>query len=63
MARDPRALLADVLDAARSIEHFRRDLDLDGFRGDELVRAGVERKLEIIGEALSRLSREEPGLA
>jgi uncharacterized protein with HEPN domain len=23
----------------------------------------VERKLEIIGEALSRLSREEPGLA
>jgi uncharacterized protein with HEPN domain len=63
MARDSRALLADVLDAARSIEHFRRDLDLDGFRGDELVRAGVERKLEIIGEALSRLSREEPGLA
>jgi uncharacterized protein with HEPN domain len=63
MARDPRALLADVLDAARSIEHFRRGLDLDGFRGDELVRAGVERKLEIIGEALNRLSHEDPGLA
>jgi uncharacterized protein with HEPN domain len=63
MARDPRALLADVLDAARSIERFRRDLDLDGFRADELARAAVERKLEIIGEALNRLSREEPGLA
>ncbi len=63
MARDPRALSADVQDAARSIEHFRRDLDLDGFRADELVRAAVERKFEIIGEALNRLSREEPRLA
>ena len=63
MARDPRALLADVLDAARSIEHFRQGLDLDGFRADELVRVGEERKLEINGEALHRLSREEPGLA
>ena len=63
MPRDPRALLADALDAARSIERFRRDLDLDGFRADELVRAAVERKLEIVGEALNRLSREEPDLA
>jgi uncharacterized protein with HEPN domain len=63
MARDPRALLADVLDAARAIERFRRGLDLDGFRTDELVRSGVERKLEVVGEALNRLSREEPGLA
>jgi hypothetical protein len=43
MARDPRALLADVLDAARAIERFRRGLDLDGFRTDEVVRSGVER--------------------
>lgn len=63
MPRDPRALLADALDAARSIERFRRDLDLDGFRADDLVRAAVERKLEIVGEALNRLSREEPELA
>ena len=63
MPRDPRALLADALDAARSIERFRRGLDLDGFRADELVRAAVERKLEIVGEALNRLSREEPELA
>ena len=49
MARDPRALLADVLDAARAIERFRRGLDLDGFRTDELVRAAVERELEVVG--------------
>ncbi len=63
MRRDPRALLADVLAAARSIERFRQGIDLDGFRANELVRAGVERKLEIVGEALNRLSREFPDLA
>ena len=63
MRRDPRVLLTDVLDAARSIERFRHGLDLDGFRADEMVVAAVERKLEIVGEALNRLSREEPELA
>jgi uncharacterized protein with HEPN domain len=63
MARDPRALLADILDAARAIERFRHGLDLDGYRDDELVRAAVERKLGIVGEALNRLSREDPELA
>ena len=63
MPRDPRALLADVFDATRAIERFRRDLDLDDYRADDLVRAAVERKLEIVGEALNRLSREEPELA
>ena len=63
MPRDPCALLADVLDAARSIERFRQGIDLDGFRADELVRAGVERKLEIVGEALNRLSHDHPELA
>ena len=63
MARDPRALLSDVLDATRSIERFRQGFDLDGFRTDELVRSGIERKLEIVGEALNRLSRDHPELA
>jgi len=35
-------------------------LDLDGYRANELVRAGIERKLEIVGKALSRLAREYP---
>lgn len=30
-------------------EAFQQGLDLGGFRGDELVRSGVERKLEIVG--------------
>ena len=48
MARDPRALLAGVLETARSIEQFRQGLDLDGFRADELIDAAVERKLWIV---------------
>ena len=63
MPRDPRTLLADVLDATRAIERFRRDLDLDDYRANDLVRAAVERKLEIVGEALNRLSREPPEVA
>jgi hypothetical protein len=63
MPRDPRALLADTLDAAQSIERFRQGLDLEGFRADDLTRAAVERKLEIVGEALNRLSREDPEVA
>ena len=63
MGRGPRALLADVLDATRSIERFRQGLDLAAFRADDLVRSGVERKLEIVGEALDRLSRDHPELA
>lgn len=62
MPRDPRMLLADVLDAAGSIGRFRDGVDLSGYRADELMRAGVERKLEIIGEALNRLGREDPEL-
>lgn len=62
MPRDPRMLLADVLAAAEAIERFRADMDLRDYRADDLVRAGVERKLEIIGEALNRLSREDPEL-
>ena len=49
--------------AAGSIVRFRVGLDLDGYRANELVRAGVERKLEVVGEALNRLTREHPDLA
>jgi uncharacterized protein with HEPN domain len=62
MSRDPRMLLTDVLEAAASIGRFRAGIDLSGYRADELIRAGVERKMEVIGEALNRLAREDPEL-
>lgn len=63
MRRDPRTLLWDVREAADAIAAFTAGMDVDAYVGDALVRAAVERKFEIIGEALNRLSKEDPGLA
>lgn len=63
MERDPRALIWDALDAARSVASFIEGLTEADYLADPLRRAAVERKCEIIGEALNRLSRLAPDLA
>ncbi|OQB47887.1 MAG: hypothetical protein BWY02_01978 [bacterium ADurb.Bin157] len=56
-------LLFDVLSAAKSIQEFTRDFDMDSFQSNELVQSACERKFEIIGEALNRLKRYFPDAA
>jgi len=56
------AHLHDVLHAARAVKQFVAGRTFESYRGDELVRSGVERKFEIIGEALNRISRDDPEL-
>ena len=63
MERDPRVYLWDVRQAADEVVQFTVGLDLAGYEGNPLVRAAVERKFEIIGEALSQLSKLSPDLA
>ena len=63
MARDPRAYLWDVREAALAIQSFTAGMDAEGFAGHPMAQASVERKFEIIGEALNQLSRLEPALA
>lgn len=63
MQRDPRVLLADVDQAAEHIVHFTEGMDLEAYIGDARTQAAVERKFEIIGEALNLLSRASPGIA
>ena len=63
MQRDPRVFLWDVREAADDIAQFTEGLDIDGYEQNKLVRAGVERKFEIIGEALNLLARHAPHLA
>jgi uncharacterized protein with HEPN domain len=66
MSPSPRdsAYLWDMLQAARRILEFARDLDRADYMESDLVQAAVERQLEILGEAARRVSaeyREEHG--
>lgn len=63
MDRDPRLYLTDVVDAADAVASYTDGMDLTAYEADRLVRDAVERRLEIVGEALSRLSRYAPELA
>jgi uncharacterized protein with HEPN domain len=52
--------LYDMREAALAISRFVHGTTFDDYEQDELLRSGVERKFEIIGEALNRIGRIEP---
>lgn len=60
MQRDAKAYLWDISHSAESIRSFTAGKVLSEYLSDELLRAGVERKFGIIGEALSQLLRHFP---
>jgi uncharacterized protein with HEPN domain len=55
MPHDAKKLLEDIQKAGTSIQAFIQGVDFARYVTDELLRAAVERKLTIVGEALSRL--------
>jgi uncharacterized protein with HEPN domain len=59
MPPDTAKLLWDMLDAVRRIERFTDGKNYHDFVHDELLRSGVERQYEIIGEAMTRLIRQD----
>lgn len=61
MRRDPRAYLWDALNAAEAIQGFVRGRDVTQYAADALLHSAVERKFEIIGEALGQLAKLDPG--
>lgn len=63
MTHDARAYLWDIQEAARAIERFVSGMDWQAFQQDEVVRSAVERKLEIIGEAIAQLDKLDSALA
>jgi len=63
MQRDPRAFLWDVRDAALAIQSFTAGLDVASYENNQLVQAAVERKFEVIGEALNQLSKLDAAIA
>jgi len=63
MQHDPRAWLWDICAATDSIAEFVRGRNLNDYLSDAMLRSAVERQFEVIGEALSRLSRRSPEIA
>ena len=63
MRPDPRVLLADADRAAADIVQFTDGMNRETYVSDARTQAAVERKFEIIGEALNRLSRDCPEVA
>ena len=59
MKDDTQAHLHDVIQSAYSIRKFVNDKSFEMYSSDELLRSAVERKFEIMGEALNRIRREE----
>ncbi len=63
MRPDVRAYLWDIQEAGGAIQRFIAGMDVQTYAQTELVHAAVERKFEIIGEALGKLSKLDPDLA
>lgn len=55
-------LLVDALGAIESAQEFVVGCSLDSYSADKMRRSAVERQLEILGEACSRLAKLEPVL-
>lgn len=63
MRRDARLYLRDVIEASDAIARFVKGADEVSYQQDELLHSAVERKFEIVGGALSQLSKLDPQLA
>ena len=63
MKRDPKCLLWDASDAADAIAGMAAGKVFADFDRDIVLRSAIERQFEIVGEALSQLSRLDAPLA
>jgi len=54
--------LFDILEAVKEIEGYVKGIDYAVFSAQSITQAAVERKFEIIGEALNRLLRDDAGV-
>jgi uncharacterized protein with HEPN domain len=56
--RDTILLLEDMLQSAKKIQRFTKDIDFDSFMSDEKTIDAVVRNFEIIGEAANRIDTD-----
>ena len=64
MDRKVRRYLHDIEGAIREIESYfeRTGKNFKVYQSDTMLRRAVERDLEIIGEAINRIKKRDPGL-
>ncbi len=55
-----RECLEDILEQTGEVRAFTHGMTYEGYTADRKTQAAVERKFEIIGEALNRLHSEAP---
>ncbi len=60
MHHDPKAYLFDIKQACDEIKEFTREMSFEAYSGNSMLKAAVERKFLVIGEAMIRLKREHP---
>jgi uncharacterized protein with HEPN domain len=62
MQHKVKTFLYDIQQACESLRDFISGKTFTDYQGDDLLRAGVERKLMIVGEAVYQSLRLEPDL-
>ncbi len=62
MDHDPKAYLHDIKKAGEDIVEFTENLTFAQYENNKIVKAAVERKFLVIGEAMVRIRREYPEL-
>lgn len=63
MKRNPKKYLYDMLDACQFLLEVTAGKSIADYNADRVLRSAVERKLQIIGEALRQLANVAPELA
>ncbi|MBI2470923.1 MAG: DUF86 domain-containing protein [Planctomycetes bacterium] len=60
MDHDPKAYLFDIKQACDEIKVFTQNMSFEEYSLNSMVKAAVERKFLVVGEAMARLKREYP---
>jgi len=58
MAKDDTVYLQHVLDAINTVEEYLHGVNEEKFKATQLLQDGVIRQIEIIGEAVRRVSKD-----
>ena len=59
MKEEVREYLKDICNEAYDLKQFTKDKNFEQYKQNRLLKAGVERKFEIIGEILNRIKKIE----